>query len=402
LHVLLITQYFPPDLGGVATRTSNLAKGLSLNGCKVTVITAFPHYPHGKIPEQYHYVPLKIEQMGQLKVIRTLVPPIKSQGFFKRLLLMASFVVSSLFAVPLVGQTDVVLGSSWVPGLIYSRLKRVPVVLDVCDLTVEDLPMLKMADQDSIILKIATVIYRFFYVKADAVIPISPGYVETIEKKYYVNKDQINVVEVGVDLSTFELDNANSNTSGKSFKVYYAGVLGVGYDFEQIFQAAKLLEAKSINVTFVLHGSGECLDSIKNRIKELNLVSVKVSDKILDSRKEVASFLNEADALILPLKDYGAPYPGIPSKLYEYQAVGKPIICCADGEPANYIKETKSGVIVPPGRPDALVKSILFLCQNKTAAVTFGIAGRKYVEENLGLNKLGFKLKLVLDKIRSS
>ncbi len=122
--MLLITQYFPPDLGGVATRTSNLAKGLSLTGCNVTVITAFPHYPHGKIPKKYRFVPIKVERIGQIKVIRTFIPPIKSRGFFKRLLLMAFFAISSLFALPWVGRTDVVFGSSWLPGVVYSRIKR--------------------------------------------------------------------------------------------------------------------------------------------------------------------------------------------------------------------------------------------------------------------------------------
>jgi len=62
LNVLIIGQYFPPDLGGAATRAYNVAKGLSLNGCKVTVITAFPHYPHGRIPKKYALSLFKVEK----------------------------------------------------------------------------------------------------------------------------------------------------------------------------------------------------------------------------------------------------------------------------------------------------------------------------------------------------
>ena len=42
---------------------------------------------------------MKTEWMGNIKVIKTFVPPLKSEGFFKRLLLMGSFTVSSLFAL---------------------------------------------------------------------------------------------------------------------------------------------------------------------------------------------------------------------------------------------------------------------------------------------------------------
>jgi glycosyltransferase involved in cell wall biosynthesis len=393
LNVLLITQYFPPDLGGVATRTSNLAKGLALNGCNVTVITAFPHYPHGKIPRQYKYCPIKVEHIGQIKVIRTLMPPIKSQGFFKRLLLMGSFATSALFALPWICKTEVVWGTSWVPGTVYSKIKRTPLVLDVCDLTIEDLPMLNLARGDSLFLKIASTIYRFFYVKGDAVAPISPGYLETIAKKYCVKESKIHVIEVGVDTTEFKDSHAKVNAEDSVFKVIYAGVLGVGYDFEHIFEAAKLLKEKNVNVEFIIHGNGECLESIRSRIKDLNLANVKLSDKLLGSRKEVASFLNKANALILPLKDYGAPYPGIPSKLYEYQAVGKPIICCAEGEPAKYISKSNSGIVVKPEDAKALSEALVFLVANPEIAFTMGKNGRKHIEREVTVTAIGAKVK---------
>jgi colanic acid biosynthesis glycosyl transferase WcaI len=91
LHVLVIAQYFPPDLGGSATRAYNMAKGLALNGCRVTVVAAFPHYPLGKIPKEYRWKPIKVEWMGKIRIIRTLMPPVKSVGFFKRLILIWSF-----------------------------------------------------------------------------------------------------------------------------------------------------------------------------------------------------------------------------------------------------------------------------------------------------------------------
>jgi glycosyltransferase involved in cell wall biosynthesis len=374
-----------------------MAKGLALNGCNVTAIVAFPHYPHGNIPAQYRWKPLKIEWMGNIKLIRTFMPPIKSEGFFKRIILMSAFAVSSLFALPFVGKVDAVFTSSWMPGLVYGKLKRATVALNVDDLTVEDISSLKLVEADSFFSKIATSVYRLFYVKGDVVVPISPGYSETISKKYCVKRSKIHFVDIGVDLKVFEKKIAEV-PKGNSFKVFYAGVLGLGYDFEQIFEAAKILEEKKVNVQFVIHGIGECLESIRLRIKELNLTNVKLSDKLLSSRKEVADLLNKADALILPLKNYGRPYLGIPSKLYEYQALGKPIICCARGEPAKYIENSKSGVVVSPGNSFELAQAILSLSHDPSEAKQLGASGRLFVEENSSLEKIGLRMKSLFEK----
>jgi colanic acid biosynthesis glycosyl transferase WcaI len=401
LKVLLITQYFPPDIGGVASRTSNIAKGLTLNGCEVTVITAFPHYPNGIIPSMYRWFPIKIEYSGKIKVIRTLIPPIKSEGFLKRLSLMGFFALSSLFAFPWLSKIDVVWGDSWVPGLVYSRINRIPIVLDVCDLTVEDMPMLKLADKTSLILRIASTIYRFFYVKGDAVAPISRGYVETIDKKYCVPRKKIHVIPVGVDTDVFSVGVSAKNEPARPFKVIYAGVIGVGYDFNQVFEAAQILKERGISVEFILHGHGECLQSIRDKINRLNLDNVKLSDKLLPSRKDVATFLSGADALLLPLKDYGDPYPGIPSKLYEYQSVGKPILCCAKGEPVKYILESNSGIVIKPQNPQALVEAIIQLSKDPELASTMGSNGRKYVEQNVALQAIGAKGKKLFEQVQS-
>src|SRR5665647_476321 len=100
MRVLVLAQYFPPDMGGGATRAYNVAKGLSLVGCDVTVVTAFPHYPTGNIPKKYRRRLLTVENEGNIKVIRTFVLPLASKGYINRLLLFSSFVLSSILALP--------------------------------------------------------------------------------------------------------------------------------------------------------------------------------------------------------------------------------------------------------------------------------------------------------------
>jgi colanic acid biosynthesis glycosyl transferase WcaI len=401
LNILAVTQYFPPDLGGASTRASNLVNGLSLNGCSVTVIAAFPHYPHGRIPQQYRWLPIKIERIGKIRVIRTYMPPIASKGLFKRILLMVSFAISALFALPWVGKIDAIWAQSWVPSIIYGKLKRVPVALNVDDLTIEDLHDLGILKENSIPSKIASNIYRIFYVKGNAVTPISPGYVSTISRKYCVDINKIHVIRIGVNLATFKSRESSDKGIGK-FKVVYAGVLGLGYDFEQIFKAASILEQMGEDVEFVLHGQGECLPTVRNRINELNCRNIVLSDKFFPSKQGIVNLLNSADALILPMKDYGRPYLGLPTKLYEYQAMGKPIICCCSGVPSKYISMTNSGLIVSPGDYKALANAVLTLKRDFKTAQMLGANGRRHVESSETVESISLEMKKTLNSIINS
>jgi glycosyltransferase involved in cell wall biosynthesis len=395
LNILIVAQYFPPDLGGSATRAFNVAKGLVLNGCKVTVVAAFPHYPHGDIPREYRWKPFKVEWMGRIRVIRTFMPPLKSEGFFKRLLLMLSFAVSAMFALPVVGRFDVVWASSWAPGVFYSRVKRRKLVLNVDDLTIKDVVDLGLLREGSMLVRVGRFAYKVFYLQGDAVTPISSGYVERI-MEYGVEKEKIYPIRGGVDLETFRL--APRQRDDK-FTVLYSGAFSVAYDFEQVLRAADVLrKEKSDDVLFVIQGAGELGDQIKSSVEDLKLKNVAIINKIV-SRGEVAELLNGADALILPLADFGRPYLGISSKLYEYQAVGKPIICCAYGEPADYVEETKSGIVVKPGDYESLARAVLYLKNNPGVAESFGESGRKYVDGNVSIEKIGLKMKDLLIRL---
>jgi colanic acid biosynthesis glycosyl transferase WcaI len=398
LNVLVVAQYFPPDLGGSATRAYNLAKGLALNGCNVTVIAAFPHYPHGKISAEYRWKPLKEEWMGNIRVIRTFMPPIKSEGFFRRVVLIGAFAVSALFVLPFVGKADAVWASSWVPGYVYSKAKRSPLALNVDDLTLEDLVDLHLLDEDALVLKIAYLVYKLFAVKADVVTPISSRYFEILSKKFFVKQSRLQLVRSGVDLSIFK-PSGNKPKPEKRFVVLYSGGFSVAYDFDTVLKAAKIVEAIDEDVEFVVQGSGELSNSIQSLVRKLNVKNVKIVDKIL-SRENVADLLGQADVLLLPLVEFSKPYRGMSSKLYEYQAVGKPIISCSRGLPSAYVKETKSGLTVNPRDAEALAKAVVALKENPGLAQAMGDNGRKYVKAEASIEAIGFRMKKILKALK--
>lgn len=399
MRVLVLAQYFPPDMGGGATRAYNIAKGLSLTGCDVTVVAAFPHYPTGKIPERYSKRLLTIEQNGKLNVIRTFVPPFPSEGFVKRIVIFVSFLFSSLFALPSVGKIDVIWAAnpnviSMFPSLIFKLINRCSIVQNVDDLWPEALYDLGLK-KTSFVSKLGELIAKFTYTISSAITPISPAYVDILEKKYSIDSNKINVIEGGVDLATFKI--VQNKDEIKKFRVVYVGAFSPAYDFDQVFKTAEsLLSFK--NIEFILQGGGELAHDLKSKLKKAGLTNLQIIDKIVP-RSDVAKTLNAADALLLPLNGGSSIELGISSKLYEYQAAGKPILCCSCGQSGQYVLRTHSGVVIQPKNFDALAKAVITLSENKALCKELGDAGRLHVENNLSLKHITKKMKNVLDNV---
>ena len=397
MHVLVVAQLFPPDIGGGGTRAYNVARGLIYLGHKVTVITAFPHYPTGRIPKKYRHKLVSVEICGKVKTIRTWVPPLASRGLAKRFVLFFSFIVSSLFAFPFTGPVDVVWAAnpntlSVYPSLVYHLFKKCQVVQNVDDLWGgEELYNAGML-RSRLLRKVADFVSGFAYKTSAAITPISPGYVDVIVSRYKVDRKKVHVVRAGVDIANFKPRISTKQTKEReTFNVLYIGSLALAYDFDCVLKAANLLSYEN-RIRFVIQGEGEQGDYLRFKVKEMNLQNTDIILKVV-SRRKVAEILSSAGVLLLPLGDYD--YTGISSKLYEYQASGRPIICCAKGHPARYILQTGSGIVVNPGDPNDLAKVITFLFSNAELREKLGKAGRKYVEDNLSCEKVGLKMERV-------
>ncbi|MHA1833648.1 MAG: glycosyltransferase, partial [Candidatus Baldrarchaeia archaeon] len=63
------------------------------------------------------------------------------------------------------------------------------------------------------------------------------------------------------------------------------------------------------------------------------------------------------------------------------------------------VSETESGVVVKPGDYEALAKAILYLRENRSIAERLGASGRRYVENNLSIEKIGLKMKRIFEML---
>jgi colanic acid biosynthesis glycosyl transferase WcaI len=398
LKVLVLAQYFSPDMGGGSTRATNVVKGLLSKGCDVTVVAAFSHYPQGNVPEQYMRKAIVPEGIGGAKVFRVWIPALPHSSPVNRIVLHLCFCISCLFALPFVGEVDVVWGAnpnlfSFFPSFVFGVAKHVPVVRNVDDLWPEVFYELGLV-KSKLARKTLDFLAWLSYVVPAAITPTSAGYKRRIVAKYGIPPEKVHVVEVGVDgVKPLSVE----KNLGKKFVVMYSGVLGLGYDFDVVLDAAKILRENG-DVVFVIRGVGELGHWLRNRISELDLGNVVLDTSFLPKQK-LSALLSSADVFVLPMASMSFVEEGLPAKVFEYQAYGKPIICVSGGEPAGYVEATESGLVVKPKDGYGFAKAVIRLYENRNLAFELGSNGWQHVSTNLTAEKIGGRMYEVLASV---
>ena len=390
--ILIISQYFPPDMSGGGTRAYNYAKCLSKN-YDVTVITAFPHL-HSKIPSVYRFHLIKKEKIDKIKVIRVRVPSLLHNSIKNRILLHFSFLITSL--IPIFSQKpDVIFASepnlfSIIPAFFYSKLRGGKVIRVVDDLWPEviyERGFLKSKSIQKILNKLANFSYNF----PKFILPLTKEAKDHIVKSYKIDPEKIIVIEHGVDTDIFQFKEKEIHDN---FVIMYSGALVESYDFEIVFEAAQKLRDK--NFQFIIRGKGLLLEKLEKKKNELNLKNLIIDSTFIENEK-LSSTLSIADIFLVPMKDDYFLNLSLPTKILEYQALGRPIICCSNGAPGSYVEDTNSGIKVPSDNLSELVDAIENLRSDSVFSETLGENGRNYVFEHLTFEKIGMKLSKLVE-----
>ena len=139
LRIVLVSQYFPPEIGATQTRMQAFAEYLAGRGHDVTVVAEFPNHPQGVIPPEYRGRIVEDDRSNPYRVLRVWVRTSPEKTQMTRLSFYLSYMALAVAVAPFTGPCDVVVattpplfagGAGWA----IARLKRAPLVLDVRDL----------------------------------------------------------------------------------------------------------------------------------------------------------------------------------------------------------------------------------------------------------------------------
>lgn len=398
IKVLIISQYFPPDISGGGTRAYNFAQCLAAENFDVTVITAFPHL-HKAVPNEFRKKIIIKEKMDNFSIIRVWIPSILHSSIRNRVILHFCFVISSLLPIFSI-KPKIIFASepnlfSIVPAFLYSKIRGGKVIRVVDDLWPELFYERKIV-KSKILKKLLNRLAKFSYDYPKYILPLTEEAKLHISKLYKINLKKIVVIRHGVNTKIFV---AKKKKAEKEFVLMYSGALVESYDFNLVLQAAEKL--KKENIKIIIRGKGPLLDYIKKRKKDLKLDNLVIDEKIIPF-SEMSKHLSYADAFIVPMKDDYFLNLSLPTKILEFQALSKPIICASDGAPGKHVQKTKSGITIPCNNLTDLILAIKKLQNESNLCEEFGENGKKFVDNNATFEKIGKELKNIIQNIQNN
>ncbi len=389
MKLLLITAYFPPEIGSASHLFYDMAESLISRSHSVKVITGFPKYNMQERPLAYRGKLIMHESMNGIRVHRWPVLSMPRRLMLGRALdhffAAGSFFLGGLLA----GRHDIVtvyspplpLGlSAW----LLSRLRGSRFILNVQDLfpqSIIDLGLLK----NDLIIKAFRAMERFIYLHADAITVHSEGNRAHVigcggcPECVHVVPNWVDTqrIEPGERLNTFRRD----NNLGSKFIVSFAGVMGYSQALGSVIEAAGLLKEHK-DILFLLVGDGVEKDGLLQQVTQLALSNVRFLP--MQPRDRYPEVLAASDVCLVTLrKDVSTPV--VPSKIPTIMAAARPMVASMPlaGDGPRLVEKAQCGLLVAPQDPQAIAKAILDLYQSPETREQLGANGRLYAEKHL-------------------
>ncbi len=374
MRVLVVCQYFPPEVGAPPNRLGTFAHGLADRGHEVTVVCEQPNHPRGVFAAGYGHRPLITERDGGLTVHRVWVAASPRKTTARRLAFYASFAVMGALRAITLPKHDVVFMSSpplpavitasWVAGL-----RRTPYVLDVRDLWPAAAQALGELSDPHLV--------RLFE-RAERRLYRGAGRVTTTTRPFMAHIDRIAGEAKSAFLPNGAMDHLIAMETApepdpEPFVVGYAGNLGIAQGLDIVLDAAERLRGEAIR--FVLVGEGPLAAALRAERERRALDNVEFRPGV--DGVAIGAFLQSCHALLVPLRNDPLLRAFVPSKLYDAMAVGRPALVAAPGEAAALVRAAGAGVEVRPEDGEDLARAVRELLADPAGRAAMAAAGRR-------------------------
>lgn len=407
MHILLLTTYFHPDSGAAAVRLTRLARLLARRGHQVTVLTALPHYPQGRLRPADRWRAWRVEGFDGLRVVRVWLWPTPSRRISRRLLSQNTMMLSAALRGLALPRPDVMLIEAQpiftgLAGVWLSALKRVPYVLNVSDLWPDHLLSVGALQETHPVYRLARYVVDHSYRRAAAITTLSPAWARAIHRQAG-REDGIHVIYNGVDLARFHPRAAAADfraaygLATSRYVVSFIGTFATQYDFQTMLAAADRLRQRG-DVSILLVGGGSQADVVGRWLADAPGADVVAPGWI--AHEAVPGAWAASDVTCFALHDRPLYAGTIPAKLYEAFAAGVPVVAALRGEGAAFIERAGAGRVTVPGDPAALADAVSGLLDDAPQRAALGAAGRAYAEAHFDPERVADRYEAVLAEVR--
>lgn len=354
MNILIVCPFYPPEVGAMPTRISNLAEGLSARGHSVEVICGLPNYPTGRIFEGWRGRFSSHDMVNGVAVHRYWTYATNSKGAIPRMANMFSLAttiwayarrvshINKLDAV-IIQTPQLPLATSAV--MLFKKLFRCRTVINVSDIWPLSGVLLGAMREGSAPWKVMSWMERYIYGSADMFMHQSNEIWDEIKGTGHGRAPHFLY-------RNLKHDERREGTlpTRKPFRIVYAGLLGVAQD---LLSLVKNVDFVSLGVEMHIYGSGVQAAEIADYASD---PAKKIFYHGSLPKEEMARELATYNASVVPLKLHitGA----VPSKIYDLVTAGVPILFCGGGEGAATVEMFGLGYVSDPGDYAALAANI--------------------------------------------
>lgn len=369
MHILFLSDNFPPEVNAPASRTHEHCSQWVAAGVRVTVITCAPNFPHGQVFEGYRNRLWQSEVIDGIRVIRVWSYITANEGFFKRVLDYVSYMVAAFIASWFVRRIDIVVATSpqfftAVAGWAVGVVRRVPFVFELRDIWPESIKAVG-AMRESAVIRWLERLELFLYRRAARIVSVTESFRISLGRRG-IDTAKIKVITNGVDVSRFGPRPRDAELTAalgleECFVAGYVGTHGMAHGLKTLLEAARRVAAhpEGVRIRILLLGDGARKEALKTMADDMQLRNVIFVDTV--PKDQVPRYWSILDLSIIHLRRTELFTTVIPSKLFECMGMGLPVLHGVAGESAEIVQREDVGVVFEPEDAGALADLLLRL-----------------------------------------
>lgn len=352
MRILVLSFYYQPDLCAGSFRVTPLVKALgelAPAGSEIDVVTTQPNRYRSFAAEAP-----RTEVRYGVTTHRVPLPP-HSSGMIDQSRAFASF-ARGAWSLVKGKEYDVVFATSsrlmtLALGAEIARAKRTPFYADVRDIFVDTIRHILHPVVRGVTMPLLRMLEARTITTAQRVNLVSPGFAEYFRTRYPAQRFSFFTNGIDAEFITAPVA-AMPPPNRRRRTVLYAGNIGEGQGLHAILPA--LAWASRDRLQFRVIGDGARRELLAGELAAADTDNVELLPPM--SRADLVRAYRDADVLFLHLNDYDAFRKVLPSKIFEYAALGKPLWAGVEGYAAEFVKNeiANAAVFAPCDVDDAL------------------------------------------------
>lgn len=223
--------------------------------------------------------------------------------------------------------------------------------------------------------KLIAIIFRIYEInslkKFDALILAENSYL-----KNYISLNKR--IEIILNLPDHKLLKNFQKTTRNKMEIFHIGNITNARGFDKIINALNILKKKIPN--FFLHYVGNYTEELINSV-DLNDINKNIKfygPKSLLDGLEYSKNSIVGISILKPLKNYQTSYS---TKVFEYMAIGLPVITSNFKIYKDIIEKYDCGICVDPNNPKEIANALEIVMKNPSKAMRMGLNGIKAINE---------------------